>query len=104
MHTRLKTTKGTLVVTCRLLGENPEATTATASPAATDFRPGSPGLLTRRGEPAGVRLPSQCTGRAGSQGGQAAGWLSWTPGRPAPLPALYLPGAAAEQEADLPLK
>ncbi|ELK08661.1 Growth/differentiation factor 6 [Pteropus alecto] len=52
----------------QLLGENPEATTTTASPAATNFRPGSPGLLTGRRGPAWVRLPSQRTGRAGSQG------------------------------------
>lgn len=99
MRPRLATTKGTLVVTCRLLGKNSEA----ASPAATNFRPGSPGL-TRSWGPALVHLPSRCTSGAGSRGGQAPGWPSWTPGPPAPLPALSLPGAAAEHRADLPLK
>ena len=44
------------------------------------------------------------TGQAGSPGGQAPGWPSWSPSRPAPLPALFLPGAAAEHRTDLPLK
>lgn len=104
MRPRLAATKGTLVVTCRLLGGNPEATAAAAaSPATTDFRPASPGLTRRRG-PALVRLPSRCAGGAGRRGGQAPGWPSWTPGQPVPFPALFLPGAAAEHRADLPLK
>lgn len=82
VHPRLKTTKGTLVVTCRLLGENPEATTATASPAATNFRPGSPGLLTGRRGPAWVRLPSQRTGRPGGKPGWSGPGLAQLDSRP----------------------
>lgn len=85
-------------------GKTREAAAAAATPAATDFRPGSPGLKGRRGPP--WCPPLLCRAPPGGEAGWSApGGPSWTStGLSRSLPALFLPGAAAEHRADLPLK
>lgn len=84
-------------------GTTQEASAAAASAAATDFRPGSLGLMGGGGPP--WWPPPLAEHRPGGEPGWSGPGLAELASRPAcPAPRPFPPGAAAKHRADLPLK